>query len=78
MSHVDPVLPEPRRVTCALVPGHEEIACIADDVEVLTRVVVLRFVATTPPDEYPLLDVERFGLELAAAAAPVFSDSGAR
>lgn len=54
MSHLDPVLPEPRQVAYALIPGHEEIACIANDVEVLTRVVVLRLVATTRPDQYPL------------------------
>ncbi|MGI8751033.1 MAG: hypothetical protein ACR2MN_01710 [Acidimicrobiales bacterium] len=39
MSVYDPALPQPRRVAYALVPGDDAVAFVADDPEVLTRVV---------------------------------------
>ncbi|MHB1518474.1 MAG: hypothetical protein ACYCVN_02795 [Acidimicrobiales bacterium] len=51
MSVYDPALPKARGVAYALIPGHEEIACIADDPDVLTRVIVLHLVAELQPSE---------------------------
>jgi hypothetical protein len=59
MSVYDPVLPEPRRVAYALVPGEEEIAFIAEDSEVLTRVIILQLVAQLRPDQLRSDQVER-------------------
>ncbi len=59
MTIHDPVLPEPRRVAYALVPGEEEIAHVAVDSEVLTRVLVLQLVARLRPEQLGDDDLER-------------------
>ncbi len=58
MNHLDPLLPRGRRVAYALISGDDEIAFIADDDEVLTRVLVLQLVANTRPDQYPPEKIE--------------------
>ena len=59
MSVFDPVLPSPRRVAYTLVPGDEEIAYIATDSEVLTRVIVSELVAKLRPDQLTPLQINR-------------------
>jgi hypothetical protein len=59
VSVYDPVLPEPRRVAYALVPGEEEIAYVAEDSEVLTRVVVLQLVTQLRPEQIRQDQLER-------------------
>lgn len=51
MSLYDPALPQPRKVAYALVPGEETVTFVADDPEVLTRVVVLHLVAQLRPSQ---------------------------
>lgn len=59
MNVFDPALRRPRRVAYALVPGEEEIAYVAEDSEVLTRVIVLELVAQLRPEQLPNGQVER-------------------
>lgn len=59
MSVFDPALPSPRRVAYALVPGDEEIAYIANDPEVLTRVLVSELVAKLRPDQLTSSQTQR-------------------
>lgn len=51
MSVYDPAVPQPRGVAYALVPGEEEIAYVAEDSAVLTRVIILQLVAQLRPEQ---------------------------
>lgn len=51
MSVYDPALPPPRRVAYVLVPGDDAVAFVAEDPEVLTRVVILNLVAQLRPTQ---------------------------
>lgn len=59
MSVFDPTLPAPRHVAYALVPGDEEIAYVATDSEVLTRVIVWELVAKLRPDQLTAAQTNR-------------------
>lgn len=59
MSVFDPALRRPRRVAYALVPGDEELTFVAEDSEVLTRVIVLELVAQLRPDQLQSTQVDR-------------------
>jgi hypothetical protein len=59
VSLYDPPSEEPRRVAYAVVPGEDEICFIAQDSEVLTRVVILQLVAQLRPDQVSHDQVER-------------------
>ncbi len=66
MSVYDPALPEPRRVAYALVPGDEGVMFVADDAEVLTRVVILNLVAELRPGQVDPGDLGRIRAALEA------------
>ena len=66
MSVFDPALRSPHRVAYALVPGEEEIAHVAEDSEVLTRVIVLELVAQLRPDQLQSGQVQRIRESLIA------------
>lgn len=62
----DPSLPRARGVAYAVVPGDEEIAYIAEDPDVLTRVIVLQLVAQLRPEQVSSDQVERIRSALRA------------
>ena len=55
----DSTVRQMRRVAYALIPGQEEIAYVAEDSEILTRVLILQLVGQLRPDELPKDEIER-------------------
>ncbi|MBJ7610575.1 MAG: hypothetical protein JF887_14300 [Candidatus Dormibacteraeota bacterium] len=66
MSVYDPALPQPRRVAYALVLGEEGVACVAEDTQVLTRVVIFNLVAQSRPGQIDDGQLQRIRAALTA------------